>query len=312
MSRMLAALMLAVTIGGCGADPAPVDRLTIAAGTADSVYHKLGEALAAVATQRWSIPAQVLPSAESAQNLSLVAEGSADLGFATIDVCALALQGDPPFRNAMPIAALAGVYEDYLHVVVRADSDIGGVRELVGRKVSTGPAGSSTDVVAIRVIRAAGLSPVSFKQERLPDAEAAQALRVGAIDAFFVVGGLPTPAVSTLAEQVPIRILSVADEVAALRSTHPDLYLSRSIPANVYGLDAEAATVGIANVLVVSAEMDETTAFELTRLLFEAKPRLVDAHPEALRLDQRSAIATFSIPLHRGAQRYYRQSKPMI
>jgi TRAP-type uncharacterized transport system substrate-binding protein len=82
------------------------------------------------------------------------------------------------------------------------------------------------------------------------------------------------------------------------------------IPASTYRDTPEAATIGVPNYLVVSAAMADDTAYAVTRLLFEAKPTLVVAHLEARRLDRRAAIFTFPVPLHLGAARYYRETKP--
>lgn len=313
MRKVWAALVcVALAVGGCfGGSQAPLRRLGIAAGEEGGVYHALGTALAAEAQRLWSIKAEVVPSMESVQNLRLVAEGKADVGFATVDVCALALQGDAPFRGGLPLAALAGVYEDYLQIVVRADSPIRTVKDLAGKRVSTGPAGSGTELVAFRVLDIAGITAFHIEGQQLSTAEAAQRLRTGGLDAFFALGGLPTPAIADLAAQVPIRVLSLPEEVSALRQRTVDTYLARSIPVGVYGLSAQALTLGIPNALVVRADMPEETAFRLTGLLFAAKPRLVEANREALRLDPHSAIVTYSLPLHPGAVRYYRTFKPM-
>jgi TRAP transporter TAXI family solute receptor len=310
---VLVLLCAALALAGCAAGAtAPMPRLTIAAGEPGGVYHALGQALAAEAGRRWSIRSEVVPSSESVENLRLVAEGKADIGFATIDVCTLALQGDFPFRAGLPLAALAGIYEDYLQIVVRAESPIKTAKDLAGKRVSTGPAGSGTELVAWRIFDTVGINFTMVDALALSTAEAAQRLRLGGIDAFFALGGLPTPAIAELATQVPIRVLSLPGEVSALRQRTVGTYLLRSIPVGVYGLQGDVVTVGIPNALVVRADMPPDTAFRLTELVFAAKPQLVTANREALRLDPHSAIVTYSLPLHPGAVRYYRTVKTMI
>jgi TRAP transporter TAXI family solute receptor len=314
MRRALACLLAAaLTLAGCSsAADAPVPRLRIAAGQPGGVYYALGAALAGEAHRQWDIPVQVMPSNESVGNLRLVAEGKADVGFATVDVCALAVQGDSPFEGVLPLAVLAGIYEDYLQVVVRADSPVKTLKDLKGLRVSTGPPGSGTEIVANGILETVDLRLGDFEAFDLNPADAAQGLRIGAIDAFFALGGLPTPAVADLAAQLPIRVLSMPDEVAKMRQMHVATYLTRSIPVGVYGLDADVVTLGIPNALVVRADMPDETAFRLTQLLFAAKPQLVAANPEARRLDPHSAIEIYGLPLHRGAIRYYRSFKPMV
>lgn len=310
---VVALLVAGLVVPGCGAtEDSPVDRLVIATGGRGGVYYALGEALAGAARDRWSATVEVRVTAASVENLRLVAEGQADLGFATVDSAALAVDGHGPFRSALPLVAIAGLYDDYLQIVVSASGNIRTVADLRGRRVSTGSSGSGTEIVAARILSTAGIDPdQDIVRRRLSVAASADALRAGEIEAFFFTGGLPTPAVADLARQVPIRLLSVPDEVTDLQQRFGEFYLARSIPAPVYGLDSEVATLGIPNVLVVRGNVPDEVAYALTSLLFEAKAELVAAHEEARRLDQRAALATFPIQLHPGAARYYRESKPM-
>lgn len=310
---VVAILAVGLIVPGCAAsEEPPVHRLVIATGGRGGVYYTLGQALAGAARERWSASVEVRVTAASVENLRLVAEGQADLGFATVDSAALAMDGDEPFHRAMSLVAIAGLYDDYLQIVVPAGANIRSVADLRGRRVSTGSAGSGTEIVAARILSTAAIDPDrDIKRLRLSVSASADALRTGEIEAFFFTGGLPTPAVAELAKQVPIRLLSVPEEVITLQHRYGEFYVARSIPASVYGLDAEVATLGIPNVLVVRGTMPDHLAYALTSLLFEAKPQLVAAHEEARRLDQRSALATFPIQLHSGAARYYRESKPM-
>jgi len=316
MKRYLAALAVAAAVaglphaaGGCSADPAPPPgRLVIAAGAAGDTYEAIGAALAGAARARWSADARVLATTGSVENIQLVADGRADVGFTTVDVAALALDAEAPFTSAVPIVALAGLYDDYLHVVVRADSTIERLAQVHGRRVATGVPDSAAEIIAERMLSVAGVRP--GVRSRLSAAEAAAALRANTIDAFVVTGGLPTPVVATLAEAVSLRLLSVGAEVAALQGRFGEYYVARSIPAGTYGLPEEVTTLGVRTVLVVRRDLPEQTAYRLTELLFRAKRELVAAHDEARRLDTRSALATFPVPPHPGASRYYRESKP--
>jgi TRAP transporter TAXI family solute receptor len=197
---------------------------------------------------------------------------------------------------------------------VRDESPIQKIADLRGARVSTGSAGSGTEIVAGRVLESVGIDQTAdIRRQRMSAAASAAALRDRRIDAFFFTGGLPTPAVASLARQTPIRLLPVEEEMVTLQNRYGDFYLSRSIPASAYtGLTKEVPTLGIANVLVARKDMPEQLAYALTELLFEAKPELASAHAEGRRLDRRAALATFPVPLHPGAARYYRRSKSMV
>jgi TRAP transporter TAXI family solute receptor len=121
----------------------------------------------------------------------------------------------------------------------------------------------------------------------------------------------PTPAVADLAGDTGIRLLTLGAEQHSLLAVYGDMYSARTIATSVYQLPEQVNTIGIPNVLVVRADMPEETARRLTELLFDAKPRLVAAHVEARRLEQRAALSTYPVPLHPGAARYYRDTKIM-
>ncbi|MFG1998779.1 TAXI family TRAP transporter solute-binding subunit [Spirillospora sp. NPDC048911] len=309
---VLAVLVLTGLAGfASGASSAPVSRLVIATGGEGGVYHALGTAFAGAVRRRWSADTAVLTTAASVENLRLIADGRAHVGFATVDSAALAVNGEGPFAHALPIVALAGLYDDYLQIVVSADGPIHEIADLRGRRVSTGSAGSGTEIVAARVMEAAGLGLDRIDRHRLSASASAAALGRGEIDAFFFTGGLPTPAVAALAAGHQIRILPVGQLVDELQARYGEVYQPRSIPANLYSVAGEVTTVGIANVLVVRADMPTAAAKALTALLFQAKTTLNAAHAEARRLDHRTALVTFPVPLHPGAAKYYQESKVM-
>jgi uncharacterized protein len=304
-----AALLLLLPAACTGGEPAAPDQLVIAAGGDEDVYTFLAEALAEAAREAWSAQVRVVSTRGSVENLQLVAEGQADVGFATVDVAEIAVSGQRPFVTALPIQALARLYDEYLQVVTLADSGIDELSDLADRGVSVGRRESGVPIVAQRVTRAAGVT-LTTTFDHTPSSSAT-ALGRGEIDAFFIVGGLPTPVVENLADTAPIRLLSMPDLVDDLQAQSGEQYQAGSIPARTYGLETEVATVTVANVLVVRQDLPEEYAYRLTELLFDAKPELVAAHEEARRLDHRSALATHQIPLHPGAQRYYRDTKPL-
>jgi uncharacterized protein len=305
------AALLGCCAAGCADGPPPRGPLRIATGGRGGVYYAYGEGLARVVRDHWG-PAEVrvLATAASVENIRLVARGQADLAFTLADAAALGVEGRPPFPAPQPVQALARLYDNYVHLVVRADGPVRGLLDLRGRVVSTGAAQSGTELVAARLLGLAGIDPDrDITRHRLGVDESASALRGGRIDAFFWSGGLPTAAIAALARGAPIRLVDLAGHVGDLRERHGEFYTERTIPASAYGLDRAVSTIGVPNYLVVGAAMEEPVAHELTRLLFANAETLAAAHPEALRLNRRAAIGTWPVPLHPGAARYYREAK---
>ncbi len=292
--------------------PSPLTRLTVAAGSRGGVYYTYGQGLVTAARAAYpGVRADVLATAASVENLRLVAAGDADVAFSLADSAALAVTGGAPFTRKEPLRALAWLYDNYTQLVVRASSPVRTVADLRGRTVSTGANGSGTELIAARVLAAAGVDPeTGVHRERLDLGRSATELREGRIDAFFFSGGLPTPAITRLAADTAIRLIDLAGLAPGLRESYGDFYTERSIPATTYGLGQEVVTIGVPNYLVVREDLPDDTAFAITQLLFESKQTLVAAHPEALHLDPRGAVDTYPLRLHSGAARYYRQAKP--
>lgn len=307
-----AAVLLASVTAGCGGERAAHPwRLVIATGGRGGVYYAYGQGLARVA--RAHLPdanPQVVSTAASVENLRMVASGRADVAFTLADSAALAFEGRPPFSARVPVVALARLYENFTHLVVAADSSIHRLRDLRGRVVSVGASGSGTELIATRLLQAAGIDPEKgIRTRRLAVADAATALRDGHVDAFFFSGGLPTEAIAELARETPIRLIDLGDYAEPLGQRYRAFYEERSIPASTYGLRTPVRTVGVPNYLVVNSAMPEERAYTLTRLLFTQRDALALAHPEALHLNPRAAISTDPLPLHPGAIRYYRAAK---
>ena len=316
MWGVVAALIAAVTVVGLAwyqGDPQPrIERLVIATGVEGGVYHQYGEGIDAAARDEFpGAIVRVLTTQGSVENLRMVASGEADLAFTLADSAEAAMQGDPPFAAPQQLAAVARLYDNYMHLVVLNESPIKGVANLRGRRVYTGSKDSGTKLTADRLLEVAHLdTAVRLDRRDLNLQESVDALTAGQIDAFFFSGGLPTRAIAKLAKDEPIRLISLADHVGDLREQYPGFYAERTIPASTYGLADEVTTVGVPTMLVVPAEMTEATAHAVTCLLFTAKDTLVEAHPEARRLNLRAASSTSPVRLHPGAASCYREAKP--
>jgi TRAP transporter TAXI family solute receptor len=293
--------LLAVT--ACGGGTAEKRRVRIATGSPTAVYHAIGTAMAALIERELpGTDASVLSTAASAENMNLVSRGNAEIGFAQADV--LVTGGEP----APGLVALARVYDDLLHLVVRADSGISSLEDLKGRQVSVGARGSGTTVTVGRLLAVAGM-PDAVRRRELSLDDSILALERREIDAFFFSGGLPVTGIKQLGDDVGIRIVDLSAWAGDLRRAYSDVYVVRDVPTSAYSVPP-VATIAVPNLLVVSQTMPEDLAHDLTRLLMERRGDLASAHPAAERLELRAAIATSPVPLHPGAARYYRSVKP--
>lgn len=309
-SVALAVLVAALSVACRGSDETPLRErpLRIATGSSGGVYYPYGTGLSRVV--RRDLPKlrpRVLSTDASVANLQMVTAGRAEVAFTTADVAAEAARGTGRFQRRQPIAALARLYEDYVQIVVPADSPIRSVRQLRGRRVSVGPAKSGTRLVAERILDLAELSsPRALRRRWLDVTASAKELTAGRIDAFFWSGGLPAQAISDLRRRTRVRLVGLGDLAARLPERHGDLYTETRVPRAEYDQSSAVPSVSVPNYLVVRRDFDAEVAYRLTRALFKRQADIERSHPAAARLNPRAAIATYPLPLHPGAVRYFR------
>jgi uncharacterized protein len=306
-------VVLAAGLLACGGDRPSARFISIATGGTGGVYYPYGGGIAKVLNESLpNIRATAEVTAASVDNLKLIRDGKADVAFALADTLADAVAGRGPFVGApAPAASIAVLYSNYTQLVTLLSSGIARVSDLKGRVVSTGSPGSGTEVIAFRILRAAGLDPDrDIRRQGLGASESADALKDGKVDAFFWSGGLPTAALQDLSHTsgISIRLVPSAELVQLLRQQYGDLYFPLEIPAAAYpGLGAPVPVVGVANVLVVNRAMDEQLAYDITRIIFEKQQELAAIHPEARNLSLRTATKGSPAEFHPGALRFYRE-----
>jgi uncharacterized protein len=307
------ALVLLFTIA-CGGSASGTRYLSIATGGTGGVYYPYGGGIAKIINENLPrVRATAEVTAASVDNLKLIRDGKADLAFTFADTLSDAVHGRGAFQpsGAVPVASLAVVYTNFLHLIALGSSDIHTVQNLRGRVVSTGSPGSGTEVLAFRVLRAAGLEPDRDVQHQgLSVSESVDALKDRKIDAFFWGGGVPTPAVQDLTHTpgITIRLIPTGHLVPGLRKEFGDVYFETSVAPGAYkGIDAAVSVIGSVNVLVVNKSMDEQLAYDITRLLFEKQSELAAIHPEARKLSLETAAGDAPADFHPGAVRLYRE-----
>lgn len=306
--RALLAALGTGLLAGCASSFAGT-RLRVATGGTRGVYYALGAALAQAWQARLGLDAapEVLSTAGSVANLGLLGTGAAEVAFSQVDTVAERFDGIAPTGPFAP-RALARIYDDVVHVVVPRDSPATTVAGLRGARVSVGAENSGVSMIARRLLDAAGLRTVDIQPVQLGINESVAALREGRIDAFFWSGGLPTAGVTELAATTPIRLLDLEDLLAAVQARHPE-YTPGTVPARAYDIPEPVTTLLVRNVLLVPAGIPDDLAEALVDTLFRDQESLARASAAALTIDTRAAIGTQPVPLHPGAERFYRAAK---
>jgi TRAP transporter TAXI family solute receptor len=310
MKRLIAAAC-AVLCGAFGVSAA-AQNISIGTGGTGGVYYPLGGGLADVLSKHVpGMQATAEVTGGSVDNLKLIGSGKPYIGFSMTDAAQDAFKGEDKFKgNKVPVKTLAILYPNRMHVVTIEGMGIGKMADLKGKRVSTGSPGSATEVMAFRVIEAAGLNrDKDMTRERLGVAESVNAIKDRKIDAFFWVGGLPTAAVTDLANTpgIKIKLIDHADLVPAMNQKWGNLYVQDVIPKTTYkGMDADNHQATVMNILVAHESMDEKTAYNIVKAIFDYRNDLIAVHKEAenFKLENQKAAST-PIPFHPGALKYY-------
>lgn len=310
LAALIGALCLIGLTSCTPADRGWVDKpQSIAGGGATGVYYAYGQHLATALTQQLGARFSAQQTNGSVDNLLRVGAGEAVLGFAQGDAVADAVAGTGAFGRAIPIVAVARLYDEYVHIVVRAGSDLHTLQDLAGRTVSMGAQGSGVELVSHRVLIGAGVETASIRNPQLGLDASIAALRNGDIDGFFWVGGLPTPGIEKLAAGTPIRLLSIPPTVVdAVNAAHAGAYRQADFPTGGYGITDSTVTMTVPNYLVSREDAPEALIRDATRVLFDARASIATDVPAAALLDRRQAIFTDPIALHPGAIQYYRET----
>lgn len=304
--RFAAALLLAF------AASAQAQNISIATGGTGGVYYPLGGGMGAMLTK--AIPglsATAEVTGGSVANLQLIGTGKPYIAFTQADAAIDAVKGTDKFTGKpIPVRTLAVLYPNRMHVVSIEGSGVTKIGDIKGKRVSTGSGGSATEVFAFRVIEAAGLDKDrDMKRERLGVAESVNALKDRKIDAFFWVGGLPTAAVTDLANTpgVKIKMIDIAHLVPAMVKKNGSVYIKDVIKKDVYkGMEADNQAATVTNLLAVHQDMNEALAYKIVKAVFEHRDELIRVHKEAenIKLENQKAEAS-SIPWHPGAIKYF-------
>jgi TRAP transporter TAXI family solute receptor len=305
---------IAAIVLGAVAFAAQAQNISIATGGTGGVYYPLGGGMAAVLSKYVEgMQATAEVTGGSVANLQLIGTGKPYLGMTMADAGLDALKGEDKFKGKpVPIRTLMVMYPNRMHVVSVEGTGINTIKDLKGKRVSTGSGGSATEVMAFRVIEAAGLDKDrDMKRERLGVAESVNAIKDRKIDAFFWVGGLPTAAVTDLANTpgVKIKLVDHADLVPAMNKKHGKLYVEDVIPKDTYrGMEKDNKQATVMNLLVAHEKMDDKTAYNIVKAVFEHRDELIRVHKEAenFKLENQKASAS-PIPYHPGAVKYFEE-----
>jgi hypothetical protein len=289
-------------------------NLSIATGGTGGVYYPLGGGMANVLSKHVpGMQATAEVTGGSVANLQLIGTGKPYIALTMTDAALDAFKGEDKFKaKKVPVRTLMVMYPNRMHVVTVEGTGVNKFEDIKGKRVSTGSPGSATEVMAFRVIEAAGLDKDrDMRRERLGVSESVNALKDRKIEAFFWVGGLPTAAVTDLGATpgVKIKMIDHAHLVPAMNKKYGNLYVEDVIPKATYpGMNGDNRQATVMNILVSHENLSDQAAYDIVKTIFEKRAELIAVHKEAenFKLENQKQAAT-PIPFHPGAVRYFKE-----
>ena len=249
----------------------------------------------------------------SVDNVKAMAKGDLESGLSQADIAYWSYAGKGMFRGKNRITnlrAIANLYPESVHIVARKDAGIKSVKGLKGKRVSLDVTGSGTQVNARLILRRYGVGLKTLRPVYVQLGPAIDMMREGRLDVFFFVAGYPVRAIAELAEKIPIQLLPIAGKTAK-RIRRSDLFFTETvIPAGTYkGVD-KTPTLSVGAQWIVRADIDEKLVYGITRALWHKNTRrLLDSgHPNGRLVRLETALDGMAIPLHPGAERFYREA----
>jgi uncharacterized protein len=312
--RLISCALAAAMLGGLLANNAGAQQVNIAIATGGTggVYYPLGGGMANVLSRYvpgYAATARV--TGGSVDNLKLIDTKQSEVALVMVDAALDALKGEDKFKgHPVDVRTLMVLYPNRMHVVSIEGRGVEKMSDLKGKRVSTGSPGSATEVMAFRVIEAAGLDKdKDMRRERLGVAESVNAIKDGKIDAFFWVGGLPTAGVTDLGATpgVKIKLIDHDDAVDKMNAKYGGIYSAGVITAKTYpGQDKDNKITVVQNILVANKSMDDKVAYDIVKTFIEKRDELIAVHREAESIElANQAPKNSPIPWHPGAAKYF-------
>lgn len=246
------------------------------------------------------------------ENVNLLRQRRLESALIQADIAHAAVSGTGPFdKTPYPgLRAIANLYTETIHLVVRADSGLKSPADLKGKRVALGEQGSGTLVTAKAILATYGLSEKRISPFYLSPAAAGDRLAAGELDAFIIVGGFPLPAVAELARRVPIALLPFDDKQASALKKRLPFFTDSLIDVGTYDDVPATMSLGVGAQWLVRADMKPKLIHDITAALWNDQTRLLlDAgHPRGKSIRRETALDGLAVPLHPGAEDYYRSA----
>ena len=249
-------------------------------------------------------------------NNTAVQNGELEAGMAAADVTRSMYLGEGKFEGkpSEKLRIVANLFPEDLHLVLPKGQEIGSLADLKGKRVGIAQAGSGTQVAVLQMLDAWGVNRDNMDEAELNNSQSAERLADGQLDAYFYAAGWPVAAMVQLASTKGMNLHSFSDEDLKKINDIIPAYIPSEIPGGVYeGVENASKTPAVSALLVVSSDLDEELVYGITKALWNENTRtlLDNGHPKGKQITSDTAldgIEALGVPLHPGAERFYKEA----
>lgn len=249
-------------------------------------------------------------------NNAAVENGELEAGLAAADVTRSMYLGEGKFdgKPHPKLRIVANLYPEDLHLVMPKGASINDLGDLAGKRVGIAQAGSGTQVAVEQMLEIWGVNRDNMDEAELNNSQSAERLADGQLDAYFYAAGWPVAAMVQLSSTKGMELHSFTDEDLKKINDVIPAYIPSTIPANVYeGIDYEVKTPAVSALLVVSADLSDDLVYGITAALWNDNTRklLDNGHAKGRQITAETAldgVAALGVPLHPGAERFYKEA----
>jgi len=313
---MVFLLMLSMILAACGNKEEGAEKpandeeekpkfISILTGGTGGTYYPLGGSFAEIIKDETGIDTNAETSGASAENMTTIKNGDAEVAFSQTDIASYAVDGKLMFENNKVdnVKAIATLYPETIQIVTTKESGISSVEDLKGKKVSVGAPGSGTVANAEQILEVHGMTFDDIEKQDLSFDESTQGIQDGTIDAAFVTAGTPTGAVESLGATEDVVIVPIEqDKIDSIIEKYP-FYVKEEIPSGTYGLESGVTTVAVQAMLVASSDLSDDVVYDITKAIFENLDKVTHAKGKLIKVE--NALNGVGIDVHPGAQKYF-------
>ena len=282
-------------------------ELRVGTASQGGAFYPVGQAISSL-VNKYADGTTMVPvvTQGSVENPRLVNTNEVDMAITNNNLSVLANEGAGPYKRAgaMNLRAIGALHFSILHMITLDDSPINSISDLKGKRVAVGPAGGGTIPFLNQVLALADLSSDDITPSFLSYSDGFSQLADGNVDAAFALSGYPAGAVMQAQANRTLKFIPFSDEqMATALETYPN-YNEVTVAADVYGTSEEGKVLGVNNVLIVDASMDEELAFQITQSIYDHMDEFREENAIASQIDPALSLE-LKIALHPGAERYF-------